>query len=72
MSELASDWRPIATAPRDLTVVKLWSEGVGPSPKPFETIGHYLDVGAWVEFPKNRGLLVNVTHWKPLEDDAGI
>jgi hypothetical protein len=68
MSKLASDWQPMATAPKDSTVVILRSAGVGPSPEPFETVGRFGD-GTWFEYPKN-GLLVNLTHWKPLEDDV--
>lgn len=64
-----TDWQPIETAPRDGTVVRLFCPGVGPNPKPFEVIGRYLDLGAWVESPQNRGLL-HPSHWMPLADSG--
>ena len=61
------EWRPIATAPRDLTIVRLRLEnGVGPNREPIETTGQHIGGGAWAESP-NRGLL-SPTHWAPLED----
>jgi hypothetical protein len=62
-----TDWQPIKTAPRDGTVVRLLCPGVGSNPKPSEAIGRYLDVGAWAEFPQNRGLLIP-SHWMPLSE----
>ena len=60
-------WRPIDTAPRDLTIVRLRLEnGVGTNREPIETTGHHIGGGAWVESP-NRGLM-HPTHWAPLED----
>lgn len=58
-------WRPIATAPRDLTVVRLRIEnGVGNNREPIETTGYHIGGGAWVESP-NRGTMLP-THWAPL------
>jgi hypothetical protein len=61
------DWRPIATAPRDLTIVRLRAEnGVGPNREPIEMIGHHVGGGAWVQSPNGGTMLP--THWAPLED----
>jgi hypothetical protein len=65
---LMTSWQPIETAPRDGTVLRLLCPGVGPNTKPFEAIGRYFDVGAWVGYPENRGLLMP-SHWLPLSDD---
>lgn len=60
------EWRPIATAPRDMTIVCLRLEnGVGANREPIETTGYHIGGGAWVEAP-NRGLM-QPTHWAPLD-----
>jgi hypothetical protein len=59
-----TDWQPIATAPKDGTVVRLLCSTGGANSKPFERIGQYLDLGAWREVGKNNGLLMP-THWAP-------
>lgn len=66
MTDSNIEWRPIATAPRDLRLVRLRLEnGVGANRGPIETIGQHVG-GAWAEVP-NRGLMLP-THWAPLED----
>jgi len=61
-----TDWRPIDTAPRDGTVVRLLCS-VGDDRPKFEAVGRYRDLGAWTEVGKNGGLLVP-THWAPIPD----
>ncbi|WP_157095067.1 hypothetical protein [Bradyrhizobium sp. AT1] len=64
MTGLKIEWQPIATAPRDLTMVRLRLEkGVGNNREPIETTGQHVS-GAWAEVP-NRGLM-HPTHWAPL------
>jgi hypothetical protein len=66
MTDSNIEWRPIATAPRDLRMVRLRLEnGVSANRAPIETIGQHVS-GAWAEVP-NRGLM-HPTHWAPLED----
>jgi hypothetical protein len=61
------EWRPIATAPRDLTTVRLRLEnGVGPHTEPSETTGQHVGGGAWAELASRS--LMHPTHWAPLED----
>ncbi len=67
MDDSKVKWRPIATAPRDLAVVRLRLEnGVGPNREPIETIGYHVGGGAWVQSPNGGTMLP--THWAPLED----
>jgi hypothetical protein len=64
------DWRPIETAPRDGTVVRLFCPAPSLNSEPFQTIGRYFDVGAWVGHPENHGLMFP-SHWMPLMDEEG-
>jgi hypothetical protein len=61
-----TDWQPIATAPKDGTVVRVLCNTGG---KLFEATGQYLDLGAWREVGKNTGVLMP-THCKPLADET--
>ena len=60
-----TDWKPIKTAPRDGTIVRLLCSTGGANPKRFEKIGRYLGLGAWCEAgSENTGLLMP-THSAP-------
>jgi hypothetical protein len=63
------DWRPIETAPKDGTVVRLFCPAPSLNSKPFEAIGRYLDAGAWVGHPENHGLM-SPSHWMPLANEG--
>ena len=52
-----SEWQPIETAPKDGTIVLVWSENSG------RVIDHYAeDYRSWYRFTK----YLQPTHWMPL------
>lgn len=58
-----TDWHPIATAPKDGTVVRLRCSVNG---KAFEKVGQYVGLGAWREAGSNGGILMP-THLAPVD-----
>ena len=61
-----TDWRPMQTAPKDRTAVRLFCD-TGDGSKLFEAIGNYVDLGAWAD---KSGRLLSPKKWKPLEEDG--
>jgi len=63
-----TDWQPIATAPKDGTVVRLWCPDVGPNRQGLEAVGRYVDFGARADPESGRTMLPS--HWKSLTNET--
>ncbi len=58
------DWRDIESAPRDGTVIDLWSKGIL-GQKPHRLVGMLWQDGSWKDEISGLGY-TNISHWMPL------
>ena len=64
-----ADWKPIETAPKDMTPVLLFARAENAT-APVRIIGWFITSLGWVEaaFHPNTPVGINPTHWQPLPE----